>query len=155
MKKLLSLKQQSLNQIVARLELGILFLFLCEADLVSQLVIQMNEFPWESHYSKARKSNLIRAENDRGGTVRRWTTFCMIWKNPEALIEGSYHSRPHDCSIGKSFSKNQRTVTKTHFSRLTFRMKARNGFWNAWHMPVLCSFGHKKQGYFRQARRGG
>jgi hypothetical protein len=32
-----------------------------------------------------------------GHKVRRWTTFCMISKNLEAIIGGLYYIHSHDC----------------------------------------------------------
>jgi hypothetical protein len=43
---------------------------------------------------------------------------------------------------------------KIEFSRPAFRMKVPNLSWNTRRLLVLCSFGHKKQGYFRAATRG-
>jgi hypothetical protein len=60
-------------------------------------------------------------------TVRRMTTFCMTSKSPEADIGGLYHTHAHDCSIGKSFSKNRRAITKLPLHRSTFSITLPNG----------------------------
>jgi hypothetical protein len=78
----------------------------------------------------------------------------MISKKPEAVIGRLYHTHTHDCWTRKSFSKNQRTIIKPNFSLPPFGIRVSNRAWNTRHMPILCSFGHEKQGHFRQATRG-
>jgi hypothetical protein len=75
-------------------------------------------------------------------------------EEPEAVIEGLYHTHTHDCSIKKSAYNNKCTIIKSNFYHPPFRIRVWNGSWNPWRMPVLCSFGHEKQGHFRQATKG-